>query len=207
VGIGIFIGINDNNIGTLVQETILYRILDTVLGLDLLDWEEMRVKESFKIPLRYTPIPNKRPAPSIDAVMGKYSDTGYGSLEFLRFDPALYPHDPQRYFSKKYLDAMREAMTTIPGLSEPLVYSDMNKMFGRVYVLSHFDGPIFNITMINLETSPEKELNAYVGPTATAVFVEGKGLGMFENFWAGDHGKRAVEGDVEKHAEVWLSKD
>jgi hypothetical protein len=30
---------------------------------------------------------------------------------------------------------------------------------------------------------------------------------MFENFRAGDHGKRAVEEDVEKHAEVWFSKD
>jgi hypothetical protein len=87
------------------------------------------------------------------------------------------------------------------------MFAKMNKLFGSVYVYTHFDGPIFNTTMVNVKQNSQGELAAYVGRTSTAVFVEGQGMGMFEDFWGGSRSKRAVESHVEEEAEVWFRKD
>lgn len=82
----------------------------------------------------------------------------------------------------------------------------MDKMFGSVYVYSHFDGPIFNTTALYVQQDPQGEWVATGAGGSTAVFVEGEGMGMSENFWVGRHWKRAVKVRVEEEAEAWFNK-
>jgi hypothetical protein len=62
--------------------------------------------------------------------------------------------------------------------------------------------------MINIKQNKVGELAASIGGSCKAVFVqgEGEGMGIFENFWGGRHGKKAVEENVEMEAEVWFDK-
>jgi hypothetical protein len=106
----------------------------------------------------------------------------------------------------QYLSAIDKVISTQLGFTEPLLFSHTGKMLDWIYVFSHFDGPLFNVSIMNVRQNPDGELHGYSGPTSTAVFVEGRGVGIFENHWWGKSGKRAVEQDVERHAEVWFDK-
>ena len=47
---------------------------------------------------------------------------------------------------------------------------------------------------------------ANVNGISSAVFYDGKGMGMFEDFWGGAVSKRAVEEEVNDSCEVWFSR-
>ena len=210
LGIGFFLGINDDDVGGLLKSTLVYGILDALLGLDPIDWEERLVTPGYRNASIHTPLPDKpRPAPSTESLAGNYSDAGYGSLEIKTFEDANHDDffDVDGTMATAYLRAISKAMTTQAGLTKPLMFAEMNKLFGSVYVYTHFDGPIYNTTMVNVKQNSQGELAAYVGRTSTAVFVEGQGMGMFEDFWGGSRSKRAVESHVEEEAEVWFRKD
>lgn len=213
LGIGFYVGINDDDVGQMLKGTIVYRILDAVLGLDPIDWEERLVTSRLRKAASYTPIPDKpRPAPQTESLVGNYSDKGYGSLELMTFEkPSSQSFASQFTYPTSltaYLRAIKQAMTVQAGLSEPLMIA-ASKIIGSVYIFSHFDGPIFNKTTMEVAQNPQGDWTSFAsgGGANTAVFVEGKGMGMFENFWVGDAGKRAVEQDVEEQAEVWFGKD
>jgi len=150
--------------------------------------------------------------PSINSLVGQYHDEGYGPFEIIDFDHQAeddksYRSDSsQGIDSEAYFDAISKAMSTQTGLSEPVLFSPITKLFGSAYVFTHFDGPLFNVSMVNIKQNKQGELASYLGRISTGVFVEGKGLGMFDNFWSGRHGKRAVEDNVQEQAEVWFSK-
>jgi hypothetical protein len=211
LGIGIFLGINDNNIGHLIREVIVYRILDDLFGLDHMEWEEKLITADLRKGPSYAPVPTKpRAPPSADSLIGKYFDKGYGSLEILPFEDLAgqtIKSDTGAKDPEEFLRAVNRAMTTQPGVSAPLFFAYTNKLFGSIYVYSHFDGPTFNATMINVMENSKGELTAYIGYTNVAVFVEGEGLGMFHSFWGGGHGKTPVEKNVETEAEVWFKKE
>jgi hypothetical protein len=188
----------------------VYGILDALLGLDPIDWEERLVTPGYRNAAVHTPLPDKpRPAPTTASLVGNYSDAGYGTLEIKGFEDAGHdtfsPVDGTN--ATPYLQVISRFMTTQAGLTKPLMFAKMNKPFASVYVYTHFDGPVFNTTMVNVKQNSQGELAAYVGRTSTAVFVEGQGMGMFEDFWGGSRSKRAVESHVEEEAEVWFRKD
>jgi hypothetical protein len=210
LGVGFFLGINDNQIGNVIQPVIVYRLLDDIIGLDPIEWEERFITKDLRKEPTYNPLPDKpRSAPDSALLIGKYHDKGYGSLELLDFK-----HHGQSYMSgvdghadpREYLQAISTAMAAQPGISEPLMFAHIGKLFGSVYVYSHFDGPIFNVTTVNMKEHPKGELTAYIDWTNVAVFVEGKGMGMFQNFWGGEEFKSPVEHHVEEEAEVWFRK-
>lgn len=213
MGVGFFFGINDNNIGTTVLAAITFRFLDTILGLEPIDWEERLVTQSLRMTPSYSPIPGEpRPMPSIKSLVGRYHDEGYGPFVIIDFDHqaeadnAGHSDFSQGIDSEAFFDAISKAMSTQTGLSEPVLFSPITKLFGSAYVFTHFDGPLFNVSIVNIKQNKQRELTSYLGGISTGVFVEGKGLGMFDNFWSGRHGRRAVMDDVQEQAEVWFSR-
>ena len=213
LGIGFYVGINDDDVGAMLKATIVYRLLDDVLGLGAIDWEERLVTSHLRKAASYTPIPDKpRPAPPTKSLVGKYYDKGYGSFELMTFEEPSSQLFASRFTDKNsltaYLRAVKKAITAQAGLSEPLMIA-ASEVLGSVYVFSHFDGPIYNKTTMEVAQNPQGDWTSFTsgGGHNTAVFVEGRGMGMFENFWGGHAGKRAVEQDVEEQAEVWFCKD
>jgi hypothetical protein len=211
LGIGLFFGVNDNHVGLLIQPVVINRLLDDIIGLEPMEWEEKLITNGLQQKAVYNPLPDKpRPAPTPASLVGKYFDEGYGSLELLDFkDPG---HSYMSEFVDgadpgEYLQAITTAMTTQPGISKPVMFAHIGKLFGSVYVYSHFDGPVFNSTMVNVKKHPKGHLTAYVGYTNVAVFVEGEGMGMLQDFWSGEQFKSPVEHHVEEEAEVWFRKD
>jgi hypothetical protein len=211
LGVGFFLAINDDQIGNVIQPVILYRLLDDIIGLEAIDWEERFITSDLRKKATYNPLPDKpRSAPATSSLIGKYFDEGYGSLELLNFQDPGHSYmsgvdggaDP-----KEYLQAISTAMAEQPGLSDPVMFAHIGKLYGSVYVYSHFDGPVFNVTTVRMREHPKGELTAYIGWTNVAVFVEGKGMGMFQNFWGGEEFKSPVEHAVKEEAEVWFGKD
>jgi hypothetical protein len=215
LGIGIFPGFNDDG-GHLVHTPIMYRLLDDLLGLEPIDWEERLITTARKAP-SHVPIPfNPRPTPAIASLAGTYFDKGYGFLRIQRFDnPDKWDQSFLSEYApgttaKLYFDAITKLMETQNGISstKPLLFAHTGKLFVSAYVYTHFDGPIFNVSMINITQNKAGKLAASSGGACMAVFVEGegKGMGMFGNFWGGRHGKTVVKVDVQAEAEVWFTK-
>jgi hypothetical protein len=210
LGVGFFLGINDDQFGNIIHPVIVYRLLDDLIGLEPIEWEERFITNDLRKKPTYNPLPDKpRSAPDLASLVGKYHDEGYGSLELLDFKDPGHSYmsgldggaDP-----KQYLEAISTAMAAQPGISEPVMFAHIGKLFGSVYVYSHFDGPVFNVTTVKMREHPKGELTAYIDWTNVAVFVEGKGMGMFQNFWGGEEFKSPVEHQVEEEAEVWFRK-
>lgn len=77
LGFGFFIGFNDNQIGHLIREVVVYRILDSILGLEPIDWEERSITSQIrKKPLPTMVIAERRPAPLTESLTWKYFDKG-----------------------------------------------------------------------------------------------------------------------------------
>lgn len=193
----------------------MYRLLDDPLGLEPIDWEKRLITEQ-KAP-SCTPIPdNPRPAPAISSLGGTYYDEGYGTLQIQDFnnpdtwDQSFLSDFAPGTTAKSYSKAITKVISTQVGTStsEPLLFAHTGKLFVSAYVYTHFDGPMFKVWMINIKQSKAGELVAWSGGSSMAVFVvgEGRGMGMFENFWGGRRGKKPVEENVEAEAEVWFSK-
>jgi hypothetical protein len=198
-----------------VKSSLVYRLLDEILGLDPIDWEERLVTKSFRKAATFTSIPKEpRTAPPTKSLIGKYSDKGYGSLEVMSLNDPTSSHFFTSHSSNAtdrtaFVEAVSRAMTSRAGLSSPLMFAQTTNFWGSVYVFTHFDGPIFNITSMTVVQNPRGEWTAFGkgGGQNAAVFVDGKGMGMFENFWGGKIGKRATEERVEEQAEVWFRKE
>jgi hypothetical protein len=216
LGIGIFLGFNDDG-GHLVHTPIMYRLLDDLLGLEPVDWEERLITAARKAP-SHVPIPeNPRPALAVASLAGTYFDKGYGALKIQEFnnpdnwDQSFLSDFAPGTTAESYSEAITKVMSTQVGISsmKPLLFAHTGKLFVSAYVYTHLDGPIFNVHMINIKQNKAGELAASSGGSCMAVFVQGtgKGMGMFENFWGGRHGKKVVEENVEAEAEVWFSKE
>lgn len=196
----------------MVREALVFGVLDAILGLDPIDWEERLVTPDLRNGALHEPLPSDpRAAPSINSLIGKYSAKGYDSITIMAYgdpsDHSLTSHLPNGTERAEYLQVMNAAMTTQAGVSKPTLIAPLGSFFGPVLIFSHFNGSLFNTTRLSVMKSTQGELTADGFQDGTAVFVQGKGMGMFENFWGGSYGKRAVEHHVEEEAEVWFERD
>lgn len=203
LGVGFFTAINDDDVGAALKPAIVYRILDDLLNLEPIDWEDRSVTRAFQKDAQYTQIPkDPRPAPEIDQIRGTYHAKGYDTINIQHINDAA----KQGGLSSAALDAVQQAMKLSEGISKPMYIASFPKVFADVLAFSHFDGPIFNTTALSINEGENGRVIANVADPSSAVFVQGQGMGMFENFWGGANRKRAVEEDVEKHSEVWFNK-
>jgi hypothetical protein len=196
LGVGFFTAINDDDVGAALKPAIVYRILDDLLNLEPIDWEDRSVTRAYQKDAKYTPIPkDPRPAPEIDRIRGTYHAKGYDTINIQHINHAAKQGD----LSSAAVDAVKQAM-------KPMYIASFPKVFVDVLAFSHFDGPIFNTTTLAINEGENGRVIANVEGPSSAVFVQGEGIGMFENFWGGANRKRAVEEDVEEQSEVWFSK-
>ncbi|ODO04797.1 hypothetical protein I350_05407 [Cryptococcus amylolentus CBS 6273] len=208
IGFGFFLAINDDDFGTPLHRAITNIILDKVLGLDYVDWERQVKSLVFTIP-EYPDVPiNPREAPA--KVAGRYTDSGYGNLDLKQIS---HPAGP---FAAHILETVSLSLTSAPlNITGPIYLAEINKTFASHIILTHFDGPLFNITLL----ATAETLSQAVEVTRTAIKVEGygtavvqdAGVGIFGNIWG--KGNLARESTVteeqtvvKKAAEIWFDR-
>jgi hypothetical protein len=155
LGVGFFLGINDDQIGNVIQPVIIYRLLDDIIGMEPIEWEESFITNDLRKKATYDPfLDTPRSAPGSAVLVGTYHDKGYGALELLDFKEPGHSYmsgsnggaDP-----KEYPEAISTAMAAQPGVSDPVMFAHIGKLYGSVYIFSHFDGPIFNVTSVDIK--------------------------------------------------------
>lgn len=202
LGIGIIMTINEVDTGASLLDPIIYRVLDDMFGLEPIDWEDrLIIGPMKKLPPAVKTPSDQRPGPSCDTIVGSYYDQAYGYMNISNFDDVEFEVDPE--------DLLRAFKDIQPDSPKPSFVGLMSNIFSRGLLLTHFDGPIYNGTQIELATSLEggkKKVVPVLHGAYTAIFVEGMGAGVFGNFWDGDTGREPAEDDVEAEAEVWFAK-
>ncbi|KAJ7474462.1 beta-lactamase/transpeptidase-like protein [Mycena galericulata] len=140
-GFGVAVLTNDDAFGTYFKEVIKFRIIDEVLGLQPVDWNTRYQAEAMAGSLSVEPTPPKSNATlpfPLTTVLGTYQNLGYGA------DVELCSAIPQ---SDNCTALVGKLNSTFPA---ELAAADLVwvwEKFGASYVgLSHFDGPIFNVS-------------------------------------------------------------
>ena len=213
LGVGVMLAIEDIDFSIALLQVLVNRVLDDIMRLEPSDdWEEIMVTKLFKGgPERAPAVSTPRPAPTTDTVVGRYHDPAYGTMDIARVPASTNRlRDSDSTVSIELASIIRSALNSSRfeqiDTTRETYYAPLPRLWSQGLIFTHFDGPLFNVSMVNIKRNKQGELTSYLGGISTGVFVEAKGLGMFDNFWSGRHGKRAVEDDVQEQAEVWFSK-
>ena len=213
LGVGVMLAIEDTDFSIALLQVLVNRVLDDIMHLEPTDWEEIMVTRLFKEgPEKGPAVSSPRPGPASDIVVGRYNNPSYGAMDIQRV-PAISQsvggshstvpdelagviHSALNSSRFEQIDATRE-----------IYYAAMPRFWIQGVIFTHFDGPLFNVSAIMIQDRVDTgtPISRILG-TGTAVFVEGKGVGMFEGFWQGNEVIRAVEEDVASHAEVWFDR-
>jgi hypothetical protein len=209
-GLGIFIATNDNEYGSQLAQVVQFMILDEMLGLDPLDWEDRIMGPTLTSLLKYPDAPsNPRPPPSEHAVAATYHNPGYGDMTLVPFH-LNSSRSVCGLTSDMFVSAISSAGTPL-NITGPIYVAEINKVFTSHLVFTHCDGNLFNWTGLSVYDSPS-------GPGAHVVTIDkvgeavvtGEGIGMFGNWWGAGEAVPKVharEGeDVKVRAEVWYDK-
>ncbi|KAH6915683.1 beta-lactamase/transpeptidase-like protein [Coprinopsis sp. MPI-PUGE-AT-0042] len=162
-----------------------------------------------------TPRPESpRPAPEIETLVGAtFVAEGYAPFTITSVNLS----DSQAVEAARLpIDFLQIDVATREGLefTGPILYAAWNQTAASYLVFSHFDGPLYNTTVLYTRTSlpssgdeSATNLGKYFGK-ATAVFVDG-GIGFFDGFWSSPStpgNLPAVEEGVEEAAEVFFAR-
>ncbi|KAL0574601.1 hypothetical protein V5O48_007351 [Marasmius crinis-equi] len=219
--LGLAVFTNDDNFGTNLMEIIKYRIIDAALGLPAIDWEsrhkdEIRnfyeVVSSRRLPRPADPAP---PPASFEELAGRYYNVGYDGIELCFVNNSKQSASCQ--------EIIGELPTVLPGavnFGVPTLIAKWDKFRTTHLKLEHFDGPLFNATMLESqltgdEDDPYRTGEARTSDSAlsfpTAEFVVEKsgihGVGFFGGFWGiGPEVTNIVEGRSREAAEAFFDR-
>ncbi|KAK4687896.1 hypothetical protein P7C73_g2232, partial [Tremellales sp. Uapishka_1] len=198
--------VNDDEYGSLFHEIIEYRLLDHLLGLEPIDWEQRLAAPILSPHKRHADLPKhpSPPKPGFDQVPGTYTQAAYGSFTLESFDAAS---------SSPELTAFYARLLEQPGLNltGPIFVGKLHKTFATHIALTHFDGNLYNRTTVSIYTSPQSGSPVVTEADLGSVVVD-EGVGMFSNwFGAGAavpilhafHGEREL---VKEKSETWYEK-
>jgi hypothetical protein len=206
-GLGLMIAVNDVTFAKEVYDIIAYRLVDELLGENpIIDWEGRFMRDEFgaQKAIGARPPINPRPAKDIE---GEYDHPGYGSFRLNAINQQKHNGIPAAV-----VDALASSDFKLNTSSVWL--SHWNKPFANYVAISHFDGPLFNWTILGVYNRSDPGLArrevAVVHNAGPAVINE-KGMGMFGNWYdAGptvDERPLVVnENQVQEAAEVWFSR-
>lgn len=207
-GLGLMIAVNDVTFAKEVYDTIAYRLVDELLCENpVIDWEGRFMRDEFGVQKAIGPRPPVDPRPAT-FVGGSYNHPGYGTFQL---DSLASSRDEG--VPAAVIDALDSSDFKLNTTSVYL--SHWNKPFANYVSFSHFDGPLYNWTILGVynrsETAPgERRQVAVVHNVGSAVFTN-KGIGMFGNWY--DAGpsveeKPIVEDEryVKEGSEVWFDK-
>ena len=204
-GVGVMLASNEDAdaFGDEMNRIIANMVLDDLLGLEPTDWEETVLGKSLRqIPKSVEPPKDPRSSPREADVVGEYMGQGYGRFNLKLIDsPSAVPKPIQ-----VTIDQLKPTGSVYVALFERLGTSHL--------VFTHFDGPLFNWTVLGLfprlDGNGEKtdETVGYARKSGSAVFAEG-GVGMFGGWWGQDVRVKPldpVERGVKRSAEAWFQK-
>ncbi|KAJ7287276.1 beta-lactamase/transpeptidase-like protein [Mycena rebaudengoi] len=209
--LGVAVLSNDDNFGSLIMESVKYRILDSLLRLEPIDWTaRFRAAEEAKARI---PPPNPRPEdaepPSAPfaTIAGTYKNLGYGTVDFCLFTLNTTTN------SESCGRIAAEVPTILPGVIDPGVPTFIVKwdtIASNYARLTHYSGNVFNVTWLSslpTDVAGQFWVKQVTGPVAE-LGVEGNEIGfaMF-GVWGEGAGVSPRKGDtLQERAEVWFSK-
>lgn len=203
------IAVNDVTFAKEVYDIIAYRVVDELLGENpVIDWEGRFMKDEFGEQRAIGPRPPTNPGPAPN-VHGEYHHPGYGAFHLDQISPS----NDKDGIHGAVVDAL--ALSDFKLNATNVWLSHWNKPFANYVALSHFDGPMFNWTILGVYNRSEERASgvrkevAVVHNAGPAVLTK-SGMGMFGNWY--DAGPTVEQRPfvVEEHlvqeaAEVWFS--
>lgn len=203
------IAVNDVTFAKEVYDIIAYRVVDELLGENpIIDWEGRFMRDEFGTQKAIGTQPPTNPIPPRE-IQGEYTHPGYGSFHF---DAINQGNDQYYDIPTAVVDAL--AMSDFKLNTSSVWLSHWNKPFANYVAISHFDGPLFNWTILGVYNRSDLDFGnqevAVVHNAGPAV-INNNGMGMFGNWYdAGptvdDRPLVPDEDQVEQAAEVWFSK-
>ncbi|KAL7419235.1 hypothetical protein Q5752_006072 [Cryptotrichosporon argae] len=204
-GIALAVLTNDDEAGA--HDAVAYRLLDSLLGLDPVDWTTALQREQACRPLERAERPKHPVPPSVPPreVQGVYVH-------------AAYPH-----LDLRVIDNVADA----DARRAPALRSPLDAAFASEIVLEHFDGDVWNWTLISEYHSDHDhddcghaddyaDAGREGGQGSTPVRVVAQqgsalvladGIGMYGDFWgAAPDVPRRWPGEGRVRAEVWFDK-
>jgi hypothetical protein len=209
-GFGLFVVTNDDDYGYLMADLVTYAVLDDMLELEPIDWEERIMSDAISDLRTFHDVPaNPRAPPDESVVSGIYHDAGYGNMTLVPVHPPPTGEPSLSHLVSSITSTVRHLPLNLTG---PIYLAQMDKPFVSHLVFTHFDGNLFNWTGVRVFDSPEpgvgKVVSSAYGYVGEAVINEA-GLGMFGGWWgAGDRvgSLHASEDRVKEKAEVWYDR-
>jgi hypothetical protein len=207
------IAVNDVTFAKEVYDIIAYRVVDELLGENpIIDWEGRFMRDEFGTQKAIGTRPPTNPTPPRD-IQGEYTHPGYGSFHFDAINQSQNQHNDHGHgIPEAVVEALR--MSDFKLNTSSVWLSHWNKPFANYVAISHFDGPLFNWTILGVYNRSDLDFGrqqvAVVHNAGPAV-VTRNGMGMFGNWYdAGptvdDRPLVADEAGVEQAAEVWFSR-
>ncbi|KAF8993664.1 hypothetical protein BDZ89DRAFT_1085579 [Hymenopellis radicata] len=139
--LGVAVLTNDDTYGPYFIQVIKYRIMDKLLGLNVTDWNSIykqTVADAYVASLAVTPAPANASAPSVAYadLAGTYSNGGYGNIDL------CYVSDSS---------SCQDILATLPNVVDelPTLVAQWNKLWASHVHLQHFDGDIWNLTLLD----------------------------------------------------------
>lgn len=216
--IGIFAIGTDDTYTSAWYNLTMAAILDDLLDLPSASMESVTSGGGGQSTDTASPLPavgvppiDPRPAPDSSTYLGKtFSSPAYNDITLSTLDLTDTQSTAELTIPVNFLLTDIATMSSINYGSEVL-YANWDQAIGQHLIFTHFDGPIYNVTIFSSWSEVGGDATDFVGKwwgAPTAVITD-KGIGFFEGFWGqpGAVGNiPAVEEGVEEKAEAWFVK-
>ncbi|KAJ6476921.1 beta-lactamase/transpeptidase-like protein [Mycena sanguinolenta] len=206
---GIAVMTNDDDLGNAVMESVKYRIVDEVFGLEPIDWPaRYRIKLAKAVP----PPPISRakdaepPAVPYNALAGLYTHAAYGSLDFCLF----WENTTTGSACAALTEDIAAWIPGVVGRDVPTLIARWDTMATNYMRLAHYAGNTFNLTALrSYPTQKPDEVWVREMEGLGAEFeVKGNKIGFATiDVWGPGNDVEPPQGNsVEERAEVWFTK-
>ncbi|KAJ7130378.1 beta-lactamase/transpeptidase-like protein [Mycena epipterygia] len=216
--IGIVVLSNDDN-GVRVMEPVKFKIIDTLLGLEPVDWAQRYVeliakgiRDNQAVTAR--PLPPVLPTSPFAAMEGTFSHPAYGSLSPCYVRPQLTPACADTLAHPVVQTILDASAADIPTLIAPF-----KRTFSTHLRLAHFAGNLFNVSLIwsnrDVRRAEGHVLggdvlvgldNRFVVEWVPGEAIAADGWAFRGDFWGKEGDVRELEGDGAASAEVWFGR-
>ncbi|KAK7055396.1 beta-lactamase domain-containing protein [Favolaschia claudopus] len=197
-----------------IRDTIRYRIIDELLGLDPVDWntrnQQVAVGTALvRASLVSTPRPANATPPTggFPSLVGKYSNPGYTSVELCLIAP---PPSTASHACSTLAKTLNSTFPTLLGdYSTPTLAFTWDRVAARYMKLAHFNGNVFNLTgWTDMPTgNASSPVWAYdAGFSSTNVVFGPGGFGFVGGVWGAQDSPDPQGKTAEQKAEVWFDK-
>ncbi|KAF7349434.1 Beta-lactamase class penicillin binding protein [Mycena sanguinolenta] len=210
---GVAVMSNDDDLGNAIMESVKYRIIDEIFGLEPIDWparhfNRYRVKWAQAVP----PPPISRakdaepPAVPYTALAGLYTHPAYGSLDFCLFWENTTTGNACAALAG-------DIAADLPGVVEseiPTLIARWDTIVTNYIRLAHYASNMFNLTALrSYPTQIPDEVWVRKMEDLRAEFeVKGNEIGFATiDLWGSGNDVEPPQGNtVEERAEIWFTK-